>query len=159
MTDAPSEFGEIYARHAAAVYRFALQLSRDRTDAEDITSETFVRALASRARIRTETVRAYLFTIARHYYLEVQRRRKRDVPLVDAIADPAPAPSARIEHSSDLATVSLALQRRPELDRAVLVMRAVDRMTYEEIARALGISVGAARVKAHRARLALNDIR
>ena len=159
MTDDPSDFGEIYARHAAAVYRFALHLSRDQSEAEDITSETFVRAIASRAEIRTETVRAYLFTIARRYYLEVHRRRARDVPLVDAIQDPAPGPSTQAEHSSDLEAVSLALQRLPKVDRTVLLMRAADQMTYEEIARALGISVTAARVRAHRARLALINTR
>lgn len=45
-------FGEIYARHAADVYRFALRLCGDRADAEDITSEAFARALSSDAPIR-----------------------------------------------------------------------------------------------------------
>jgi RNA polymerase sigma-70 factor (ECF subfamily) len=47
----------------------------------------------------------------------------------------------------------------PETDRAALLMRAADEMPYEEIARSLGISVGAAKVKVHRARLALARLR
>jgi RNA polymerase sigma-70 factor, ECF subfamily len=120
-------------------------------------SEAFARALASTAPIRTATVRAYLFTIARHYYLELRRRRARDVLLGDAVPDPAPDPSRQVEQSSELTVVRLALDRLPEIDRAVIIMRAVNSMTYEKIARTLGISVAAAKVKAHRARLALTD--
>jgi RNA polymerase sigma-70 factor (ECF subfamily) len=55
------------------VFRFALYLSGNRSDAEDITSETFVRAWTSSARIRTNTVKGYLFTIARNFYLQGTR--------------------------------------------------------------------------------------
>jgi RNA polymerase sigma-70 factor, ECF subfamily len=51
------------------------------------------------------------------------------------------------------------MQKLPEVDRAVLLMRAVDGMPYEEIARALDIPLGTAKVKVHRARLALAGIR
>ncbi len=52
-----------------------------------------------------------------------------------------------------------ALQALPEIDRAAVLMRADDEMAYEEIARALGISVSAAKVKVHRARLTLAEAR
>ena len=51
------------------------------------------------------------------------------------------------------------LQNLPEIDRAALLMRALDGMAYEEISRALGISLSSAKVKIHRARLALAGIR
>ena len=47
------------------------------------------------------------------------------------------------------------MQALPEIDRAVLLMRAHDDLSYEEIAAALGISVTAAKVKVHRARARL----
>src|SRR5580765_1119334 len=58
-----TSFGELYARYAQDVYRFALYLSGDRHEAEDITSETFVRAWTATVPIRTETVKGYLLTI------------------------------------------------------------------------------------------------
>jgi RNA polymerase sigma-70 factor (ECF subfamily) len=58
-----------------------------------------------------------------------------------------------------LRTVLAAMQQLPEIDRAALLMRGEDDMPYEEIARALGISAGAARVKIHRARLKLAQAR
>jgi RNA polymerase sigma-70 factor (ECF subfamily) len=55
--------------------------------------------------------------------------------------------------------VLAGLQELREIDRAALLMRALDSMPYEEIARALGISLASAKVKIHRARLALAGIR
>jgi RNA polymerase sigma-70 factor, ECF subfamily len=155
MPDRSSEFAGVYARHAADVYRFALWLSGDSSDAEEITAETFARAFTSTSPIRTATVRAYLLTIARRYYVETRRRRGRDVPISEALRDTRPEPSARTEASTELAAVSAALDRLPEADRSAIVMRAVHSMTYEDIARSLGISIAAAKVKVHRARLML----
>lgn len=55
----------------------------------------------------------------------------------------------------DLAAVMAALQTLPEIDRAAVVMRAGEELPYEEIAAALGLTVAAAKVKVHRARLKL----
>jgi RNA polymerase sigma-70 factor (ECF subfamily) len=155
MPDRSSEFAELYVRHALDVYRFALGLSGDSNDAEDITAEAFARAFTAATPIRTATVGAYLLTIARHYYLETRRRRGRDVPISDAIRDSRPEPHARAEASTELEAVSAALDRLPEADRSAILMRAVHVMPYEDIARSLGISIAAAKVKVHRARLML----
>jgi RNA polymerase sigma-70 factor (ECF subfamily) len=55
--------------------------------------------------------------------------------------------------------VLAALQALPEIDRAAVLMRAEEGMSYEEIAAALGISLPAAKVKVHRARLKLAEAR
>ena len=61
-----TDFHELYTRYARDVHRFALYLSGDAALADDITSETFVRAWNSAAPIREATVKAYLFTIVRN---------------------------------------------------------------------------------------------
>ncbi len=121
-TDEPSKIGfaEIYTRHATDVYRFALHLSGNRADAEDITSEAFARALASPQAIRTETVRAYLFTIARHYHLESLRKSARQVALDDSLEDTNLKPNERAEQASELAAVNAVLRRISVTDRAVV---------------------------------------
>jgi len=53
-------FESLYRTYARDVYRFALFLSGDTVEADDITAETFARALASREPIRVSTVKAYL---------------------------------------------------------------------------------------------------
>ena len=62
-------FQDLYETYASDVYRFAYWLTGDRPEAEDITSETFIRAWVNRTTIRTETLKAYLLTIARNAYL------------------------------------------------------------------------------------------
>ena len=71
------DFGSIYARYAADLFRFALYLSGNRGDAEDITSETFVRAWVAQDSIAAETVKGYLFTIAKNLFLQGLRRAAR----------------------------------------------------------------------------------
>lgn len=150
-----TDFEELYRRHAPEVFRFALYLSGDRSEAEDVTSETFVRAWTSSGTIRTATVKAYLFTIARNLHLKGLRSRSRMVALPETLTDPAAGPEARAERDSELAAALRALQRLPEIDRAALLMRAADDMPYEEIARALGLTLASVKVRIHRARLAL----
>ena len=57
-------FEQLYNTYFPDVYRFAVWLTHDPTEAEDVASETFVRAWAKRDRLRTETLKGYLFAIA-----------------------------------------------------------------------------------------------
>ncbi len=145
-------FQELYDSHAADVYRFAFSLAGDRMEAEDITSETFVRAWARREAIRTETLKAYLFTIARNTFLERLRKRRREVPLDETMTDPAAGPVDRAESRLELIRVEKLLGGFPEIDRAAFVLRVRHGLPYEEIARVLDITLASAKVKVHRAR-------
>ena len=150
-----SDFEALYERHAADVFRFALYLCGDRAQAEDITSETFVRAWSVRDGLRAPTVKAYLFAIARNLYREDRRRSWRRSELSESVEDVGPGPHAEAAARAELELVMEALQSLPEADRAALLMRAQDQMPYEEIAATLGLSLAAARVKVHRARVRL----
>ncbi len=153
------DFHMLYERHAADVNRFALYLSGDVSMAEDITSETFVRAWTGPARIRSATVKAYLFTIARNLYLHSLRKNRRHTELDDRLPDPAPDAQMRADHREELDRVLSGLQQLPEVDRAALLMRAQQELSFREIAAILGITSVAARVKVHRARLKLARLR
>ena len=157
--ESPAGLESFYERYSADVFRFAFYLTGDRMDAEDIVSETFVRLWTSSATIRTETVKGLLFAIARNCYLKALRRESRNAPLNDQIADPAPASDTIVDHRLQAASVFHAIGNLPPADRAALVMRAMDELPYSEIARVLGISVVAAKVKVHRARAALMNLR
>src|SRR5258707_6504591 len=85
-------FHEIYERYAKDVFHYACWLSGSADEADDITSETFARAWAGRAAIRTETVKAYLFAIARNYYLQDNRKATRMAGLDSALSDPPTGP-------------------------------------------------------------------
>jgi len=146
------DFQDLYEAYAAEVYRFAHWLTGDGVEAEDITSETFIRAWAKNSAIRTETLKAYLFTIARNYYLEKQRKQKCKIPLEAVYPDPAPGPEAVVEAQLELLRVRSVLQTFSEIDRAAFVLRVQHELPYAEIARILSLSLIAAKVKVHRVR-------
>lgn len=148
-------FHEIYERHAKDVYRYAYWLSGSADDADDITSETFARVWVGRDEIRTETVKAYLFAIARNIYLKGLRREKRQADLTPHHPDPKPAPEQQVESRLKISLAMDAIQSLPEVDRAAFLLRVQHELSYEEIARTLQIPLTSVKVKIHRARLKL----
>ena len=113
-----TDFSSLYRKYAPDVYRFALYLSNERGEAEDITSETFVRAWTSPEPIEMATVKGYLFTIARNLFLQGLRKKSRHVPLDDDLHDRQASPYARAEQNEKLDSVLAELQRLPEASRA-----------------------------------------
>ena len=155
-----ADFHALYERHARDVYRFAFYLCGEHAQAEDVAAETFAKAWSAVGAVRTETVKAYLFAIARSLVQLGRRKEARRAPpdALGAEVDPHPGPAHAAGERGELRAVLAALARLPESDRAALLMRAQDGLAHEEIARALGLSVVAVRVKIHRARLRLAEL-
>jgi len=149
-------FSELFQAHSRDVYRFALFLSGDHDLAEDIVSETFIRVWHARDRLDLTTVKAYLLAIARNLFLDERRRAARRTALVDEHADPRPGPEQLASSRGELQVVLTELQALPEADRAAILLRAEEGLSYDEIGALLGLTPIAARVKVHRARTKLN---
>ena len=145
-------FEQLYTTYFPDVYRFAVWLTRDPTQAEDVASETFIRAWARRDRLRTETLKGYLLAIARNIFIKQLHRSNKSEQLTEDLADRSPDPHRAAAARMDLDRVTRALSQMPSPDRLALVLRMEYSLPYEEIARVLDISAGAARVKVHRAR-------
>jgi len=154
-----TDIENLYERYAGDVRRFALYLCGDVVMADEITSDTFVRAWMAAGRIRQPTVKSYLFTIARNAYTDLLRRAARHSQLDKNMPDTRISAQTQMEQTAEVRAVLAALQQLPEMDRTVLLMRALDEMPYEEIAETLGITVVTAKVKVHRARLKLMQTR
>jgi len=149
-------FHDLYERHWRDVYRFALFLSGNPTHAEDLTSDTFVRAWTARGTIREATIRAYLLTITRNLWRDMERRSRRHVPL-DAAEEPAVSP--RGDQLAELGWTERQLELVAAGDRDALLLHARDGLSYDEVARRLHISVGAVKSRVFRARQALAALR
>jgi len=150
-------FHEIYERHSRDVYRYSFWLSGSAQDADDLTSDTFARAWVGRHKIRTETVKAYLFAIARNLYLNQKRSANRKVDLSHDLADPKPGPDQVVESRLELDRTLEVIQTLSEVDRTAFILRIQHEMPYDEIARVLEIPLTTAKVKVHRARLKLAE--
>jgi RNA polymerase sigma-70 factor (ECF subfamily) len=149
-------FHTIYERYAADVYRFALYLNGNPAQAQDVTSETFLRAWASPEPVRNETVKAYLLTIARNLITQEQRTSWRRQELDEK----APAPgSIEVQASAreQLRRAVGQIDTFPEVQRNALLLRAVEGLSYNEISQVLGIPVATAKCQVHRARLKLAE--
>ena len=126
------DLNTLYRKYAPDVHRFALYLSGNGAEAEDITAETFVRVWTSPGRIEIATVKGYLFAIARNLFLQGLRKGSTHAGMTERLQhelrDPGASPQARIEQKEEFQAVMEGLQRLPELDRAALLMRALDGM-------------------------------
>jgi RNA polymerase sigma-70 factor (ECF subfamily) len=152
-------FHEIYERYSKDVHRYSFWLSGNLQDAEDLTSETFARAWVGRHKIRTETVKAYLFAIARNLYLNQKRHADRKTELNFDLVDPKPGPDHLVEARLEIDRTMEAIQTLSEVDRTAFLLRIQHELPYAEIARILKISLTSAKVKVHRARLKLAEAR
>src|SRR5262245_58911002 len=145
-------FRELYERYYPEVYRFALFLTGDTARAEDLTADTFVRAWTARDRIRQETVRAYLLTIARNLFRDHLRTAQQHVAIDERLQDDSPMADVQVERASALQQVRARLRHVARGDRRALLLYVVREMSYAEIASALGVSVGVVKSRIFRAR-------
>ena len=158
MKDKMVTFHELYKHYANDVYRFAYWLSGDKDDAQDITSETFVRVWTANKEVRADTVKAYLLTIARNLFLKNLQRKERFLTIEEEIADERNRPDKKTETDHYISQVFKALKKLPEIERTVLIMMAEKDMSYWDISQATGLSVSAIKVKIFRSRIKVNKI-
>ena len=150
-------FRDLYERYHADVYRFALFLTGDRSSAEDLAADTFVRAWTARDRIRQDTVRAYLLTITRNLHRDALRSGSgRQFTTVD---DTIPDQHAhvQVQHAGALHDIRARLRRVARGDRRALLLYVVKDMSYGDIATTLGVSLGAVKSRIRSAREALKS--
>jgi RNA polymerase sigma-70 factor (ECF subfamily) len=149
-------FAELYDRHAPALAAW-LRRRVDADAAQELLAETFAEAWCSRRRFKPERgpARAWLFGIAQHllfgYYrrLEVEDRARRRLgvvlePALDEDAD------ARLDAVALRAELSARLARLGDGTREAVLLRVVEQLDYDELARRLGCSNAAARIRVSR---------
>ncbi len=136
-----------YREHARAVFAFLLSLSRDRTLAEDLTQDTFVKATRSLSGFRGGNPRSWLFTIARSVFIDhTRKRRPEPAEMVDRPADVDQGLEERV-------LIDVTLSRLPERQRMALLLVDHAGLSYAEMADVVGTSPEAAKGLLHRARL------
>jgi RNA polymerase sigma-70 factor, ECF subfamily len=155
-------FDEFLTRYQAELYRFALRLTRNRADADDLYQETLIKAYRAFGRLDgVANHRAWLFRIATNAFLSNQRRVRREWPLEEAaevaVSGHQTDQAARLDAGDLLREVAAFMDRLPGKQRAALVLRKHHGLGYGEIATTLQCSEGAARVKVHAALRKLRD--
>jgi RNA polymerase sigma-70 factor, ECF subfamily len=148
------DFQSIYNLYAPDVLRFARYLTGDHHRAEEILSETFLRAWTTRGNLRMATAKGYLIAIARNLVTDGYRKQRHESPLdFDTRASDQKPDTKRF-----LDQTMLAIHQLEEKYREPLIMHAITELPYDEIARCLNLPVGTVKVRVHRARLLLHSI-
>ena len=145
---------ELVRRHARVVARFLVGAGAPESELDDLVQETFIRAFRALHRFRGECrFRTWLLTIGGNALKDHGRRaaRGRVVPLGEDLRAAGGDPHERAVAGEAEARLSAGIARLPRLQREVFLLRAQQGLEYDEIARALGTSEGAARVHYHHA--------
>lgn len=151
----PQAFAKLYDAYVHRIYRFVYFKIPLAEDAQDITSETFLRFWNQvQEGAQVTHVGAYLYRIARNLVADHYRTRQ-DALSIDAAPDLEHLLSdakglIKIEESLDIAKVLKALRLLKDEYREAIILRYVDELTTTEIAEALGKSPGNVRVLLHR---------
>jgi len=142
----PHAFGVLYRRHVDSVYRYLYRQTGTREAAEDLTSLTFMRALAGLPRFQTgRPFKPWLVRIAHNALIDYRRAAARTTPLtarsLGALEEQSdPGSASTLEAAEAFLEVTTGL---PPLQRDALALRYIADLTVEQTATALGRSVAA----------------
>jgi RNA polymerase sigma-70 factor (ECF subfamily) len=172
--DRTAEFEEVALPYLDALFNLALNLTRNRKDAEDLVQETYLRAFRFFDSYQPGThIKAWLFRILRNTFINRYRASRARPEAVDfdkiegvyeklveeaflqghRPADPEEALMAGVPDE----TIQTAIAALPEEYRAVVIMALVEEMSYKEIASALSIPLGTVMSRLHRGRRQLQS--
>ena len=150
------DFDELVERHSAEIFAYVWRLLREAHDAEDCLQETFLRAFRSYGRVRAGTnYRAWLYKIATNTARSHWKRRTRSEAHTTELDPDRQADEMsvadRVEQKTLLAAVVRAVEALPDQQRAALIMRKYQELSYAEIAAALECTEAAARANVYQA--------
>jgi RNA polymerase sigma-70 factor (ECF subfamily) len=154
-------FAELVSRYQSAVYNMAYRMLGDGHEAEDAAQEVFVRAWNQLRTFQTDRrFSTWLLSIASHYCIDLLRRRKPQAPL-DGVAlyvqSDDPEPDEVVLKKEQREMVRDLVATLPDKYRAVTLLRYYGDMSYDEIARATGLTESAVKTQLHRARRMLAE--
>ena len=154
-----SAFEEFYRRHTGRVYALAIRLTRNRSEAEEITQEVFVRAWQHRAKLSSPShARNWLHRVALNLWRnQLRRLAQRGEPLVlepERTVHPHPGNATR----GLRVDLERAVGLLPDRAREVLVLHDILGYRHAEIGGLLGIATNTSKVQLHRARKRLRKV-
>jgi RNA polymerase sigma-70 factor (ECF subfamily) len=151
--------------HLDAVYGFALNLTGNQMDAEDLVQDGYLRAFRHFDKFQLGTnFKAWMFTILRNLFKNERRRYSARAAHVDLdLADralPHPDDSAQLDAEIEVhnGAVRAALDQLPETYRTTLWLGCMEGLTYEGIARVMGCPIGTVMSRMYRARKMLSEV-
>ena len=164
-------FEQLLLAHQKSVYNLCLRMAGNPDDALDLSQEAFIRAWRALGQYQFDAAfSTWLFRLTGNICIDFLRKQKRQqhmsLTATDedesgeefAVPDPAPGPEEQAVHNERRQAVARAMAALPEDYRAVMQLRAVEALSYEQIAEILDIKVGTVKSRLARARAQLRKI-
>src|SRR5215211_7410499 len=152
-------FGQAALEHIDALYGYAMTLTRNTSEAEDLVQETYVRATAASNRPDCNSnLKGWLFVIMRNAWLNQLRHRNSGPRFVDldanesSISEAPENPHVVYLRKLETKQVREAIESLPDAYREIIVLRDIEGFTYQEIATALDCPAGTVMSRLGRAR-------
>ncbi len=156
----PKEFARLVEPHLGVIHRLARRLTRTRADAEDLAQEGLIRAFERRSSLRdVQRIRGWLLATLRNLHLNRLRDEKPHLLVLGDVGETDAEPRGDLERELQDGVLSdellLGLRQLPEEQSTALWLRAVEGLSYEEVAESMGTPVGTVRSRLSRARAAM----
>jgi RNA polymerase sigma-70 factor (family 1) len=154
-----SWFKEVFDKNYQYILNYLFYLSGDMELSEDLVQDVFLQLWEKRAEVKEETLKSYLFTIAKNCFLKNIRRQKYDLKFrstyFEKIENESPGYILELKEFDE--RLQQAIASLPEKSRVVFLMNRIDDITYREIAEKLGVTVKAVEKQMSRALMILRQ--
>lgn len=148
------EFNRCVEDYADGLYRFILKNIKDMEKAEDVVQDSFEKLWKRVKEIQFSKSKSYLFTTAYHTMIDLIRKEKRMDDMSAAIEDQW---SHDIQYSDLQEILHVALDRLPEIQRTVILLRDYEGYSYSEIGEITGLNESQVKVYIYRGRISLKQ--
>lgn len=156
----PESFAKLVERYQNRMFNYAYRMTGSREDAQDLAQETFIRVYTHLESFRTEErFSPWIYRIATNLCLNHIKRRKRAATALPRLFFPEEleSPEGHLEETEERQVLQGAILKLPDHYRAVILLRHVEELSYDEIAHALGMPLGTVKTRLFRARELLQD--
>jgi RNA polymerase sigma-70 factor (ECF subfamily) len=162
-----ADVGAFFELHHDRIYRYIVRMVRSPAEAEDLTQETFLRAVRHRDALRDpQAVCGWLYRIATHACLDRLRQRRPSLSLdssdgatqTRSLASPSPSALEIAEREETSVCVQRCLEFLPDHYRAVILLYEAHSLTAVEIADLLGLKLTTVKMRLHRAHRMLAEV-
>jgi RNA polymerase sigma factor (sigma-70 family) len=149
-----SEYNQCVDQHSDGVYRFIVKNLRDEQAAMDIVQDAFEKMWLKFREINPASAKSYLFTTAYHRLIDYTRKEKRKERLPESYD----MTESHSPHYSDLKGIlDEALEKLPEIQKSLILLRDYEGYSYEEIGKIAGLTESQVKVYIFRGRTALKN--
>ena len=149
---------KLYQEYFSVVYKYILYLSRDPLTAEEITQETFFKAMKKIGSFRGDcSIRVWLCQIAKNLYYDQLKKQSRFEELPEEYGESTASPENDMVRETDRKVINKILHSLKEPYKEVFTLRTYGELSFSEIAELFQKTTSWARVTYHRARIMIKE--